>query len=70
VVYHLLKESGRFIVCVYGTQNHPTDIPVGERFLIPFTREAKNLTGTHPNGQKLAKEQGMVENENGSHIPM
>ena len=70
MVYHLLKESGRFIVCVYEMQNLPTDIRIGERFLILFTREAKNLTGTHPNGQKLAKEQGMVENENGSHISM
>jgi len=70
VVYHLLKESGWLIVCVYETQNLPTDIPVGERFLVPSTREAKNLTGTHSNGQEFVNEQGMVENENGSHIPM
>ena len=62
VVYHLLKESGWLIVCVCETQNLPTDIPVGERFLVPSTREAKNLTGTHPNGQEFVNEQG--------HIPM
>jgi len=62
VVYHLLKESGWLIVCVCETQNLPTDIPVGERFLVPSTREAKNPTGTHPNGQEFVNEQG--------HIPM
>ena len=70
MVYHLLKESGWLIVCVYETQNLPTDIAVGERFLVPSTREAKNLTGTHPNGQEFVNEQEMVENENSSRIPM